>query len=63
MIGHGRPKVKQGALGIGQGMNGTFVPRVCSVPSGHAEVGSDVFELRAAEVGSKSHASRISEAV
>ena len=47
-----------------QGMVGTFVPRVCSVlPSGHAEVGSDVFELRAAEVGSKSHASRISEAV
>ena len=44
-----------------QGMFGTFVPRVCSVPSGHAEVGSDVFELRATEVGSKSHASRISE--
>ena len=61
MIAHERPKVKQGALGIGQGMNGTFVPRVCSTHSGHAEVGSDVFAMSedSSEVGSKSRASRI----
>ena len=52
MIAHERPKVKQGALGIDQGMNGTFVPRVCSTHSGHAEVGSDVFAVRSSEVGS-----------